>query len=262
MEWRLIETAPLSGAENMAIDQALFESVQAGGAPVLRFYRWDPPCLSLGRNEPARGRYDPEALKARGIDVVRRPTGGLAVLHDRELTYAVAAPVGLLGSPRASYEAINRALVRGLARLGVAAEVAGPAGPGAAGPWPAAPGPCFQVAAPGEVVVGGWKLVGSAQRCERRTLLQHGSLLLEGDQSTVAELLGAQAPGAEPPRAAALARVLGYVPPWSELVAALAAGFTETLGIRLAPATLSAAETARARELTAHFRSAAWTWRR
>src|SRR4028119_220945 len=98
--WRLIDTPPAPGAWNMAVDEALAESVRQGGLPVLRLYRWSPRCLSLGRNQPARGRYDTAALAARGIDVVRRPTGGRAVLHDRELTYCAALPAALLGGPR------------------------------------------------------------------------------------------------------------------------------------------------------------------
>src|SRR4028119_1470164 len=99
--WRLIDTPPAPGAWNMAVDEALAESVRQGGLPVLRLYRWSPRCLSLGRNQPARGRYDTAALAARGIDVVRRPTGGRAVLHDRELAYCAAVPQALLRGPGA-----------------------------------------------------------------------------------------------------------------------------------------------------------------
>ena len=78
MDWRLIVHGPADGASNMAIDEALFQGVQAGGRPVLRLYRWNPSCLSLGRNQPALGALDPRTAAARGIDIVRRPTGGLA----------------------------------------------------------------------------------------------------------------------------------------------------------------------------------------
>src|SRR5512142_3291490 len=157
--WRLVEpgAAPRPGPENMAIDRAVAESVEAGGRAALRFYYWDPPCLSLGRNQPAVGVYDPAAAAARGIDIVRRPTGGRAVLHDRELTYCVSVPVGELGSPRESYGAINRALVAGLRRLGVAAGVvegmavapsSGDVVPAAARAATAlGPAPCFDAAA-------------------------------------------------------------------------------------------------------------------
>ncbi|HEX5725859.1 MAG TPA: hypothetical protein VFX98_10370, partial [Longimicrobiaceae bacterium] len=108
--WRLLDTPPAPGAWNMAVDEALAETVREGDPPVLRFYRWEPACLSLGRNQPARGRYDLDALRRRGLDVVRRPTGGRAVLHHRELTYSVAVADGALGTPRQAYAAVNRAL--------------------------------------------------------------------------------------------------------------------------------------------------------
>ncbi|HLU24200.1 MAG TPA: lipoate--protein ligase family protein [Longimicrobiales bacterium] len=265
MEWRLIESdAPAAGAENMALDHALFESVQTGGLPAVRFYRWDPPCLSLGRNQPAADRIDRARMERAGVDVVRRPTGGLAVWHDRELTYAVVVPVGVLGSPRETYVAVNRALVAGLRRLGVRAEVSG-GGRGATSRTAAsgallgdAGGVCFREAAPGEVVAGGRKLIGSAQRTERRVVLQHGSLLLDGDQRIVAELI----PGPAGPPPATLRDVLGRIPDWPELVSAMRAGFEEALGIRLAPAAPSPGERARIEALVEHYRSAAWTWRR
>ncbi len=308
--WRLVDSgaAPRPGAENMAIDHALAESVQAGGPAALRFYCWDPPCLSLGRNQPAAGVYDRAAAAARGVDIVRRPTGGRAVLHWHELTYAVAVPVGQLGSPRETYAAINRALVAGLRRLGgpalVVPERAAPA-PGAAAAGPNDPAwqralaahptsklnemPCFDLAAPGEVVAAGRKLIGSAQRREGAVLLQHGSLLLDDDQGAVLELLAtgpapaglpvlaAHAAGAASPvgmaaelavlaeraaRPATLRELLGELPARAQLERALAEGFQEVLGIALAPAALSAAERESVVRWSAHFRSAEWTWRR
>lgn len=255
LAWRLIETAPAPGAVNMAVDQVLVERVRAGGAPVLRLYRWTPACLSLGRNQPTPGPSLARAAAAHGIDVVRRPTGGAAVLHDRELTYSVAVPVGVLGSPRETYRTINRTLVAGLRRLGVPARVEEE---GAA--RTAIAGPCFQIAAPGEVVVGGRKLVGSAQRRDGRVLLQHGSLLLEGGQELVAELIGWQ--DAQATSAISLADLLDPLPEWSAIVEAIAAGFAETLGTALAPDTLSPPELQRAATLRQHFEDGAWTWRR
>ena len=121
--FRLIDTPPALGAYNMAVDEALMESVRGGAPPVLRFYRWQPGCLSLGRNQPAAGVYDRQRIDQLGLDVVRRPTGGRAVLHRRELTYSVVVGEGVLGGLRESYLRINRALAAGLRKLGVAVDV-------------------------------------------------------------------------------------------------------------------------------------------
>lgn len=242
----------------MGVDDALAESVRAGGPPVVRLYRWSPACLSLGRNQPARGRYDLERIRASGWDVVRRPTGGRAVLHHRELTYSVAVPDAALGGPRAGYAAINRGLVAGLRRLGVPAALQGRTGRRAPAPSLA---PCFAGPAEGEVIAAGRKLVGSAQRRERGVLLQHGSLLLDGDQRAIAELRSGpahEAPGEAP---ATLSDFCAPLPCWEALVRALAAGWEEVLGVRLAPDALRADEEWRAGDAAARYRDPAWTWR-
>ncbi|HEX8242784.1 MAG TPA: lipoate--protein ligase family protein [Longimicrobium sp.] len=257
VRWRLLDTPPAPGAWNMALDEALARSVAEGGAPVLRFYRWSPPCLSLGRNQPARGRYDLAALAARGIDVVRRPTGGRAVLHHRELTYSVAAPEALLGGPRRAYAAINRALVAGLRHLGAAADLQAATGERAPAP---SLSPCFDQPVEGEVVDGGRKLVGSAQRRLGEVILQHGSLPIHDDQSLVSTFLldPAGREDAGPP--ATLAGVLGRTPAWDELTAALAAGWAQTFCAAVVPDPPSAGELARAEEGAARYAGAAWTW--
>jgi lipoyl(octanoyl) transferase len=244
----------------MAIDQALLESVQAGARPVLRLYTWEPACLSLGRNQHARGLYDPDRLAEAAVDVVRRPTGGLAVLHDRELTYCVLAPADLLGGARASYRLINEALVDGLRGMCVQAEVA--LSGAALDPRRNAADPCFQAPAGGEVVVAGRKLVGSAQRCERRTILQHGSILLGGSQAAVLGLL--QRPGQGAPaesRAVTMAELLGREPAAADVAAAVAAGFERRCGIRLAPDSLTDEEDVRAQALQDVYGAPHWTWR-
>ena len=259
--WRLLDTPPAPGAWNMALDEALAASVRGGGPPVLRFYRWSPPCLSLGRNQPARGRYDEAELRRRGIEVVRRPTGGRAVLHDRELTYSVAVADGALGSPRQAYAAVNRALVAGLRRLGVGATLQPNTGRRAAVPSLA---PCFAEPAEGEVVAGGRKLVGSAQVRQRGVLLQHGSLLLEDGQRQVRELLLGPSPdgggGEDDEGPTSLAALLPRLPSWDELVAALAAGWEEATGTRLERGEPTPVERERAREAEARYAGAAWTW--
>ena len=257
MPWRLLDTPPARGAWNMALDEALAESVAEGAGPVLRFYRWSPPCLSLGRNQPAAGLYDVEAIRARGWDVVRRPTGGRAVLHHRELTYSAALPDALLGSAREAYAAMNRALVAGLRRLGVDAAVQGDTGRRAPAP---STSPCFAEPVEGEVMAGGRKLVGSAQRRLGSVLLQHGSLPLEDDQGEVAALL--RQPVADADRPAALVPLLGREPAWEELVAALAQGWREALAAEVEAGAPTRGERARAGVLAERYGSTAWTWHR
>jgi lipoate-protein ligase A len=267
--WRLVmgvgdgcdAAAPARGAVNMAVDEALLESVRRGSRPVIRFYTWKPACLSFGRNQPARNLYDKARAAALGIDVVRRPTGGLAVLHDRELTYSVLAPLHLFGGPRAAYAGINRALVEGLRCLGVTAEQA--ADVRARGPLVEQTGPCFQTPAAGEVVAHGRKLAGSAQRCDRGMLLQHGSLLLSGSQTRILGLLADRTP-TQPPRdgSITLKALIGSEPPLADLVAAMRSGFERIFGTRLAPEPLSRDESASAVRLAEQYDGVDWTWRR
>ena len=276
---RCLEDGPGSGAWNMAVDHALMEPAR-GGEVTLRFYRWDPPCLSLGRNQRAEGRYDPGAAERRGIDVVRRPTGGRSVYHDRELTYALAAPADLWGGLRASYARVNDALRRGLSRLGAPVEVAGERKGGRT------PGPdsraCFRDPLPGEVTAGGRKLVGSAQWREDGALLQQGSLLLADDQSVVEELrvreaagvgAGAAAPAgagsgdaedvsAGTSGAAALQEFLDPLPGFRRVADALRAGFREEFGLEPVESELKDGEGRRARELRERYADDDWTWRR
>ena len=247
------------GFRNMAVDASLLASVAAGSPPTVRFYRWTPACLSLGRNQAANDVYDRVRAAARGFDIVRRPTGGLAVLHDIELTYAVAAPVALLGGPRSAYREIHRAIAAGLASLGILTQLADADGNlhergiGAA--------PCFASPVGGEVVVGARKLVGSAQRCERRTLLQHGSILIDGRQDRVDALR--TIPAAAPlDTSVTLSELLGRAPAWDSLLRALVRGFEQVLGVCLQPAPLEQEEQALAARLEETYRDDAWTWRR
>src|SRR5712671_1216996 len=125
--WRLLVTPPATGAENMALDEALMHRARRTGEWVLRVYSWSTPTISLGRNQSACGRYDLSRVRELGLGLVRRPTGGRAILHDREITYSVTAPVRDAGDLRQSYERINRLLLSALQSIGVSASVAAPA---------------------------------------------------------------------------------------------------------------------------------------
>src|SRR5947207_5741451 len=125
-QWRLTVSPPASGAENMALDEALMERARETGEWVMRVYSWRTPTISLGRNQSASGRYDRARIDAAGLSVVRRPTGGRAILHDREITYSVTAPLAGAGDLGQSYSRINALLLDAVTSLGVAATLASP----------------------------------------------------------------------------------------------------------------------------------------
>lgn len=265
--WRVMVDGALPGPHNMARDHALAATL-ADGEAVLRFYRWAGPTLSLGRHEPARDRWDEDTLARAGVAVVRRPTGGRAVLHHRELTYAVVLPLARRPGARALYRAINGALVHGLASLGVPASLVGDEATVAA----VDSGPCFAGPAPGEVVAGGRKLVGSAQARLEGRLLQHGSLLLHDDQTGLEDLrhpeaaLMAPSPSLAAAPPATLATFLDPLPSGERLVEALVEGFRTVLpgdwrgsGER---DTLTAETRAAEVRLLDRYASSSWTWRR
>src|SRR6202023_2378063 len=177
--WRLLLDPPASGAWNMAVDEVLLDGVANGsGPPTVRFYEWAPPCLSLGYFQ-AFEVVDLDGCRRLGVDVVRRPTGGRAILHDRELTYSVALPASLLGHDGGvlpSYYRLSLALQDGLRRLGVPATLA----PQSAASGPPEHGPvCFDRPSAHEILLHGRKLVGSAQMRRGGGILQHGSILVE-----------------------------------------------------------------------------------
>lgn len=237
-----------SGSENMAIDLALLRSARAGELTV-RLYRWTPATLSVGRNEAATLRYDRSRIEALGLACVRRPTGGRAVWHDAEVTYAVAGHLDDVGSLRATYEHVHALLAAALHRLGVPATLAPPRRV----PRPDA-GACFAAPVGGEVVIGGRKLVGSAQVREGRAFLQHGSILLAGNQQLVQQVTRAVAPVAS---ATSLSEILG----WSVAFEDVAGAVTAELETVSGSLTLGPGPTPEPAEI-ARFADPDWTWRR
>ena len=264
--WRFLDTGWQDGATNMAIDEAIMEAVRAGTSrPTLRFYGWDPACLSLGHAQPATV-VAWDACAAAGWDVVRRPTGGRAILHVDELTYSVCAPESearLRGGVLESYLRLSDALAHGLTLLGLAPERA----PGPAHAR-AEQGPvCFDDPSHYEIVISGRKLIGSAQARKRGTVLQHGTLPLYGDITRILHALagaGRQADGAVALRrvATTLEESAGRRITYAEAVAALRQGFAEALNLTFVEGTLTAAETARAQEIRSEkYTADRWTSR-
>ncbi len=252
----------------MAIDEAILESVGAKLVPpTLRLYAWQPPCLSLGYAQPVSD-VDQAALAQSGWGLVRRPTGGRAILHTDELTYAVIAPLHeerVEGGVLESYRRLAQALVKALERLGLAAQseakYALPAGsrPNAA--------VCFEVPSNYEITANGKKIIGSAQARRLLGVLQHGSLPLTGDLARITCALRFED---EPARREAARRLLEHATTletllqrsvsWDEAATAFAKGFEETLNLELEPDHLTGHELKRSATLAREkYASPAWT---
>lgn len=253
--WRLLVTPPASGAWNMAVDEAIAAHAGRGDVPsTLRFYQWQPACVSLGRHQPLAD-IDLARCAALGYEVVRRPTGGRAILHIDELTYSVAGPQddpALTGAVLDSYLRLSQGLLAGLERLGLRVAKAPPTNRASADAGPV----CFEVPSAYEIVAGGKKLVGSAQSRRKGWVLQHGTLPLTGDITRLVDALTLsdeteratlRADLAE--RATTAEAVLGRPVGFDEAAVAVRAGFEEALGIRFAPGELTEGELAAATQL-------------
>jgi lipoate-protein ligase A len=254
--WRTLSTRPLSAAANMAVDAALMDRARDTGESVVRVYTWPLPALSLGRNQTAKGRYDISRLTADSYEIVRRPTGGRALIHFRELTYSITAPAAADEPLRTSYTRLTTLVAGALRRLGVATTSAAP---DARTPLPGL-SPCFDVPAAGELVVDGRKLVASAQLREDGALLQHGSILIDDDQSKLTSY--SYEPLRPVPAPATLRELLGTPPSADALRAALSAEVEATTGERPLPLATADLDPARIRAHVARFRSDDWTWRK
>ncbi|HYT03599.1 MAG TPA: hypothetical protein VEM13_01805 [Gemmatimonadales bacterium] len=236
----------------MAIDASLLAEAGRTGRAFLRMYRFDPPCLSFGRHEPARARYDRAAITRLGSDVVRRPTGGRAVWHEHELTYAVAAPVAAFAGAtlQTCYRAIHARLAAALRTLGAPATLA-PDRPRPPSTDLDRPNSCFGTWAGSEVLVGGRKLVGSAQLRADAAFLQHGSILLDGSQEMV-RVVSRQSSAVS--GETTLSAVLGRPVSFDEVAAAIVAAWDGWI----APTALDRPRP----PSTAAFLDPVWTWRR
>ena len=243
----------------MARDSALQARAAETSETVFSVYSWTRPTLSFGRHQPASGLYDLERIRAAGLDVVRRPTGGRAILHNREVTYSVTAPLEEAEPLREAYSRINRILLDGLGRLGI---VAGLASPSERAPVPSIR-PCFETPGEGELVANGSKLVGSAQWRDGGALLQHGSILVEDDQSSLPSFAAGAVNGsggsiAQP---ATLTALLGRAPDAAEVASAM---FDAVRSLEDAEATELDEDEIRAEALQRlpRFLDEDWTWRR
>jgi lipoate-protein ligase A len=245
--WRLIISDPLPGRSNMAQDAAILAAVGRGEVPpTLRLYRWSPPCLSLGYSQPAAD-VDLARLQERGWELVRRPTGGRAILHTDELTYSVIGPKSdprLDGSLMDSYRRISQALFQALQSLGLPVEVHQGKNP-LAHHQPV----CFENPSDFEITVRGKKIIGSAQARKKEGILQHGSLPLSGDLTRITQVLHYPTPQMRHQAAEALlekgetvAGVLGREISWEKAASAFVDAFQLVLNLDLEAGELTPAE--------------------
>ena len=273
MNWRLIKDAAHNGAHNMAVDEALMNAqISSRARPVLRFYDWQPSCLSLGRFQ----KLPPYLCENAPVDWVRRPTGGRAVWHQnaQEITYSVAFALEILPaestSVTESYRWISRGLLAGLETLGIGAQLSTAhaastcANFGASTCRAVGAENCFLSAAQCDAIVDGRKLIGAAQ-CrktfgERVVVLQHGSILLDLDEAQWQRALGENSDFDWRNRVTTL-RELGFAGTRSEVISALCAGMEHSCGARLESAGLTPCEIAVAQRLEREkYGVALWNW--
>jgi lipoyl(octanoyl) transferase len=269
--WRLIDSGPLDGATNMAVDEALLQSCIAGnpGFPTLRLFAWREPTLSIGIMQEVESDVDIDALMKLHIPLVRRPTGGRAVLHEFELTYSIVGSERdslLCGNVVESYRKISDALVAAMDCLGLHAELAPPGSHHAANRRAAS---CFEQPADYEVSIGGRKLIGSAQARRHGCILQQGSILLGLDidklvsvlkfDSESSRELAAQRLGS---RMTSVGEALGMHGPLDYAIMrdAIRYGFSEAMNLMLLESVLTVEEQGAAEQLRAEkYANDEWT---
>lgn len=250
-------TPPAQGAWNMAVDEAILEFSRKVEQPTtLRLYAWTPPCLSLGYGQSYTD-IDLDRLKSYGWDVVRRPTGGRAILHTDELTYAVIGsqedPL-LTGGVLESYQRLSIALLEGLKRMEIKADAVAK---NVAITESMIDNPvCFEVPSNYEITFKGKKLIGSAQARRKKSVLQHGSLPLSGDLTRIVQVLrypndSSRKEAAERllSHATTVESVLGFKGDWWIASQAMISAFSSILGLNLIPGGLTSSEGRRALEL-------------
>jgi len=287
MFWRLINNGPGTGAWNMGVDEAILEACIAGEAPpTLRIYSWQPPAITLGHfQKPERALYL-DVCKEKNLEVARRPTGGRAILHDKEITFSIIAPLAHLGTQGVmdSYRYLAGGIIAALKRLRVSAELVERAGQSAHAAAPitdkASPAACFAVKSRCDLMVAGKKIVGSAQVHRTQVVLQQDSLpfVIETEKwkevfrgfniensprvetnsreglpgppaGSKPSFAGRPAGGSSGDDAIGLWEAAGRAIGYDEAAQALKEGFAEALGIEFAAGELSESEENRAREL-------------
>ncbi len=266
--WRLLITPPARGAWNMALDESILEHIGRGESiPTLRLYAWTPACLSLGHAQPFAD-VDVPRLKQCGWEVVRRVTGGRAILHTDELTYSIIAPSNeprVEGSVLESYSRLAQALLLAVKNLEMPVEMKQGKATESTTPNPV----CFEVPSTYEITVDGKKLIGSAQARKKEGVLQHGSLPLIGDLTRICQALVFENESAREnaskrllERATTVESALGREISWETASQAFIHAFEAQLGLSFERGELSESESRRTDELVKEkYDHSSWTER-
>ena len=270
MTWRLLITPPSAGAWNMAVDEALLLSTASHQSPpTLRLYDWLPDCLSLGYAQPVNEINHAE-LQAQGWDLVRRPTGGRAILHRLEITYSITAPQTtplVAGSLLESYRRISNTLLHVLEVLGIDAQADKEYS--TLSPQQRMQPVCFEVPSNYEITANGKKLIGSAQARKAGGVLQHGSLPLEGEIGLITKALNFPSENERQAaqkrvetHATTLQSVIGRRISWSEAALAFQLAFSKALEEPLEQGELLEAEKSLVKDLlTSKYSHPSWNER-
>lgn len=278
--WRFIRSGAMSPADNMAIDEAMLITHSEGKTPpTVRFYGWNPPTLSIGYFQRAEDEVELAELRRQGVGFVRRPTGGRAVLHDRELTYSMIVSESYPDMPKTvneAYRVLSEGLLCGFRRLGLRAEMVNLGMPEEKAKYTSTAGSaaCFDSPSWYELVVEGRKIAGSAQTRSRGVILQHGSILQEMDTEQLFSLLRFSNERVKErlkqsfhTKAVSIGDICRAMeresPTYAELETAFRDGISEGLGVELVDGELTAEERQLAKQLAADkYGSDEWSFRR
>lgn len=253
--WRLILDPPARGSWNMAVDDALIESAQQPGfIPTLRLYSWDPACLSLGHAQSVE-EVDQALLKIYGWDLVRRPTGGRAILHTDELTYSITANADdplMTGGILESYQRISQVFILFLRRYSLSPMSKDQPDQKNKNPDPV----CFEVPSNYEITIAGKKIIGSAQARRKNAVLQHGAIPLFGDISRITQVLRypdeasrEYAARRVEMRATTIEAETGFSVSWDQAAQDLVWSFEESHNLKFKPGILTPLELDQAKQI-------------
>ena len=256
--WRFIVDYGRRGCSNMARDEALAVSAGNGAPPALRVYRFEPPAISIGRFQELDRGINLDTCRAEGIELVRRPTGGLAILHADDFTYSVTLPRGGSGlsAKERCFSVVAKGILESLRVLGVSARLSRHGDlRESASVW------CLESAFGVDLELGGRKICGSALRMFPGAILQHGTLFLSENRRFLDSItVGAGSGLTTGPSFVTLAEACGREVPWEAVQSAFGTGFADALGVRLEAGSLSEEEEALAQRLTEEkYASEEWT---